>query len=191
MLRIVVFAAVAVLFRVIPHAWNAVPVGALALFAGSRLPRKWAWIVPLAAMGVSDLFLDLGTGREFWALDRWTIYGTFALITLMGPLANRPKIGPFLLPGLSLAASVLFFITSNLATWAWYDETLYPHTLNGLWACYVAAIPFFDKTILADLVGTAVLFGTSSLLDRVGQIVVTRRPSWAGVTESADVASVG
>ena len=32
------------------HTWNFVPIGAIALYAGSRLPRKWAWTVPVVAM---------------------------------------------------------------------------------------------------------------------------------------------
>ena len=49
--------AVGAIYRLVPHPVNAVPMGALALFAGASLPRRWAWIVPVAAMGLSDLVL--------------------------------------------------------------------------------------------------------------------------------------
>ena len=37
------------LSRLIPHPPNFVAMGALALYAGARLPRRWAIEVPLAA----------------------------------------------------------------------------------------------------------------------------------------------
>lgn len=143
------------------HGWNFVPMGALALYAGSRLPRRWAWIVPVAAMALSDFVLDYGTQRP--ELARWVIYATFAITTLAGPIANRPRLGTWLLPILSVGASTLFFITSNLATWA--EGLLYPLTLPGLVACFVAAIPFYPNTIAADLLGTALLFSLGPVVE--------------------------
>ena len=51
------------LSRLIPHPPNFVALGALALYAGARLPRRWAIAVPLAAMALSDFVLDVGHGR--------------------------------------------------------------------------------------------------------------------------------
>ena len=51
------------LSRLIPHPPNFVALGALALYSGARLPRRWAFVVPLGAMALSDLVLDFGTGR--------------------------------------------------------------------------------------------------------------------------------
>jgi hypothetical protein len=36
---------------------------------------------------------------------------------------------------------------------------MYPHTAEGLSACYVAGLPFFKNTIAGDLVYSAVMFG--------------------------------
>jgi hypothetical protein len=142
-------------------------MGAVALYAGARLPQRWAWTVPVAGMVFSDILLDYGTHRPIFELTRWMIYATFALTTWLGPIANRPKIGPFMLPILSLTASMLFFLASNFATWT--EGLLYPLTLPGLAACYVAAIPFFGRTIAADLVGTGLIFGLGSLIERAVQ----------------------
>lgn len=152
------------------HGWNFVPMGALALYAGSRLPRRWAWVVPVAAMALSDLMLDYGTQRP--ELTRWVIYATFAATTFLGPIANRPQFGSWLLPILSVSASTLFWVTSDLATWA--EGLLYPQTLAGLAACFVAAIPFYPNTVLADLLGTAVLFGLGPLVERAFRPVKPR-----------------
>jgi hypothetical protein len=158
---LVVLAVVCRLLTPVLHGWNFVPMGAVALYAGARLPRRWAWVVPIVAMALTDLILDYGTERP--ELTRWVIYLTFAAATWMGPIATRPRTGPWLLPLLSLGTSTLFFLTSNLATWA--EGLLYPLTLPGLVLCFDQAIPFYKNTVLADLVGTAVLFGLGPVLE--------------------------
>ncbi len=163
MLKVLSLIAMGAIYRLVPHPVNAVPMGALALFAGASLPRRWAWIVPVAAMGLSDLVLDSINGRALLDPTRWLIYATYAATTLMGPLANRPKVGPWLLPVLSLAASLLFFLTSNFGAWL-IPEMNYPRNLAGLFASYVAGLAYIDRTVLADLVGTGVLFGLGAAL---------------------------
>jgi vitamin B12 transporter len=149
--------------RLIPHPPNFVAMGALALYSGARLPRRWAWAVPLAAMALSDVVLDLGTGRRAVSLVRLTIYATFAAIVFAGHLA-RPKASPGRLTALSVSASVLFFVTSNAAEWV--RDPMYPKTAAGLLLCYAAAIPFFWSTLTADLLGTAVFFSVDALARR-------------------------
>jgi hypothetical protein len=176
MLTAFVLTVLAVLFRVFSatyQVWNFAPMAAISLYAGSRLPRRWAWVVPVVAMVVSDLLLDQGRYRPAFELTRWTIYTTFAVTALLGPLANWPRFGRWLLPILSLTGSILFFVTSNLATWG--EGLLYPMTFTGLIACFVAAIPFFGNTIAADLIGTAVLFGLGPVFERAARSVTGRR----------------
>jgi hypothetical protein len=48
---------------------------------------------------------------------------------------------------------------------------MYSLDLQGLTQCYVAALPFLDKTVLGDLFWTAVLFG--------GAWAVAHRPALA------------
>jgi hypothetical protein len=144
--------------------WNLVPVCAIALYAGSRLPRRWAWAVPVAAMILSDIVLDFGTRRPIFELTRWCVYATLAGTTSLGLIANRGKAGLWMLPLLSLSASTWFFLLTNLATWA--EGQLYPMTWSGLATCYVMAIPFFGNTVVADLIGTCVLFGLGPVFER-------------------------
>jgi hypothetical protein len=176
MLTAFVLTVLAVLFRVFSatyQVWNFAPMAAISLYAGSRLPRRWAWVVPVVAMVVSDLLLDQGRYRPAFELTRWTIYTTFAVTTLLGQLANLPRFGRWLLPILSVTGSLLFFVTSNLATWG--EGLLYPMTFTGLIACFVAAIPFFGNTIAADLIGTAALFGLGPVFERAARSVTGRR----------------
>src|SRR6185312_7528744 len=150
--RFMVTAITLIVLAVIPrvlfpvyHIWNFIPIGAVALYAGSRLPRRWAWAVPVAAMILSDIVLDYGTPRPVFELTRWTVYLTLAAMPLLGRLANRPGVGPWLLPALAVSGSTIFHITTNLATWA--QGELYPLTLAGLSQCFDLAWPFYKSTV--------------------------------------------
>ena len=162
MLTPLVLIVLGALCRVVPHPPNAVALGAVALFAGAKLPRRWAWIVPVASMALADLFLDWGTDNAtIFTVSRVTIYLTYVAICFLGLAARwltEKKATLAVLP-LSLVASGLFFVTTNFAEWIAGPLKLYPHTLEGLGACYVAAIPFFSNTVLADLAGVTILFG--------------------------------
>jgi len=63
------------------------------------------------------------------------------------------------------SCSLIFFVTTNFAVWT--VSGLYPLTWRGLVQCYVAALPFLDKTVLGDLFWTAVLFGGAWLVQHV------------------------
>ena len=49
-------------------------------------------------------------------------------------------------------------------------------TLAGLLECYSLGIPFFGRTILADLAGTALLFGLGPLVERAVNPLGLRHP---------------
>jgi hypothetical protein len=143
------------------HTWNFVPMGAVALFAGARLPKRWAWAVPVAAFILSDLALDYGTSRPIFDATRITSYATLAVTALLGLFAKGGKSGIWRLPLLSISGSTLYFLTTNFSTWA-QNFLPYPMTFAGLMECYAAGIPFYQRSILADLVGTGLLFGLAA-----------------------------
>jgi len=62
----------------------------------------------------------------------------------------------------SLVGSVSFFVVSNFAVWAVWN--MYPKTLGGLGACYVAAVPFFRNAVVSDLLFAAAFFGIGYLV---------------------------
>src|SRR5687768_6107704 len=140
-IALIVFGA---LCRIIPHPPNFSPFGALSLYAGARLPRRWGWAVPIAAMALSDMIIDLGSGRSTFSVVRATIYATYAATALLASWALRGRSSPWTLPAWSLAASSLFFLMSNLAVWA--TGAMFPMTVAGLFACYASAVPFFGNT---------------------------------------------
>lgn len=143
--------------RLLPHPLNFSPIAALALFGGAHVvDKRAAFLVPLAAMFLSDLVLGLHALIP-------VIYGCFSLVVCLGFLL-RERRGARRVATLALGASVLFFSMSNLAVWAF--SGMYPKTSAGLVACYVAALPFFQNTAVGDLCFTAVLFGSMALAER-------------------------
>lgn len=144
--------------------YNLVPIGAIALYAGARLPRRWAFAVPLAVLVLSDLVIDLGHGYPFFFASRLTTYALFTGIVALGLLA-RGGTNPLLLGGLSVTASTLFFLASNLAVWAGGEGYGHPMTWPGLVATYIDGLPFYRNSLLADLLGTAILFGLDFALN--------------------------
>lgn len=140
----------AVASRFLPHAPNFAPVAAVALLGGAILPKKYALVLPLAAMVISDLFIGLHSTILF-------TWGSFALTALLSYRYLRQPTAAKVI-GASLAASVLFFVVSNLGVWV--EGRLYAHTLEGLIQCYYNALPFFRNTALSDLLYSGVLFGS-------------------------------
>ncbi|PIQ84124.1 MAG: hypothetical protein COV75_03945 [Candidatus Omnitrophica bacterium CG11_big_fil_rev_8_21_14_0_20_63_9] len=140
--------------RLIPHPWNATPVMAIALFAGTYLPRRWAIVLPLAILAVTDVVL----------LWHNTVPFTWAAFALTGALGwwVRQRVTAGRIAAAGLMGSVSFFLISNFGVWLVGE--LYPRTLDGLWQCYVAAIPFFRGTFFGDLTFTAALFGGYALV---------------------------
>lgn len=146
------------LLRVIPHAANFAPIGAIALFGGAYLNKKSAILVPLLAMILSDFFIGFDS-----LTSRLTVYGAFGLIGLVGMLVARRK-NVYTVIGGSLAASTIFFLVTNFAFF--YSTKMYDHNLSGIIAAYTAGIPFARNTFLSDLVYTAAFFGSYEFVTR-------------------------
>jgi hypothetical protein len=87
------------------------------------------------------------------------------LVAWLGSAMLSENAKPAKLVVASLTSSVSFFVLSNLAVWAFWPT--YPHTFNGLSACFVAAIPFYRNQPVADLLFTAVFFSVPMLLAAV------------------------
>lgn len=138
--------------RLLPHAPNFAPIGAIALFGGMYLPKRLALILPLGAMLLSDAII----GFYSWQI-MLSVYGSFALMGSIGLFLRRHKQFSLILGG-TLAGSILFYLITNAAVWAF--GTMYPLTLAGLIQSYVNALPFFRNTILGDLFYVGLLAGS-------------------------------
>ena len=153
--------------RLIPHPPNAVAIGGLALFAGARLSRRWAVLVPLGAMLLSDLVLDWRTDVTPYMFSKFTIYATYAMIAVVGMVLKGKSETAGRLVGLSLFASIFFFLTTNFAVWLGGDA-VYPASLGGLGMCYLAGLPYIGNTIATDLLSVGLLFKGDELLVKLG-----------------------
>ncbi len=103
----------AALTRLLPQPPNFSPVIAIALFAGAYFAgRRWAMLVPLAAMLVSDLALAATHGgiylQHMTSPVALSVYACILLSTLVG-FGLRGKVSSARVLGGSVAGSVLFF----------------------------------------------------------------------------------
>ncbi len=141
--------------RLIPHPPNFTAVGAIALFGGAYFnEKKFAFIVPMAAMLLSDLIIGFHNGML-------SVYLSFIMIVGIGVFLSR-NINFKNVVGASLLSSILFFVITNFQMWI--QSPLYTKNISGLIACYVAAIPFFHHTVLGDLFFVGTLFGLFAIL---------------------------
>src|SRR5207249_957328 len=79
----------------------------------------------------------------------------FPYTTLFRSLRERIGLRRFV--SANVAGATAFYLISNFGVWAaWHS---YPPTWKGLAQCYVAAIPFFGRTLGSSIIFSAVLFG--------------------------------
>lgn len=137
--------------RLIPHWPNFTPVAAIALFSGAHInKRSLAFLIPLAAMFVSDLILGFHSTMI-------AVYAAFGITVVAGILlTNRIKAGNVVLA--SLFSSVIFYLITNFGSWI-SGMMPYPKDFTGLMQAYAAGIPFFNNGLLGDLFFSTVLFG--------------------------------
>ncbi len=140
--------------RVLPHAPNFTPTGALAFYSGSKMSLKAALSISLGILFLSDLVLG-------WHSTMFFVYAGFALTALLGhALKDTGTAGK--ISGLA-ASSLLFFVTTNFGVWL--TSGMYPHSLAGLSACYVAALPFLSNELLSTMLYGGAFFGASKMIE--------------------------
>lgn len=155
----------AVILRLVPHPANFAPIGALALFGGVYLEKKYALVIPLIAMFVSDMILGFHSSML-------AVYGSFLIAGCIGLWIRNHKSVTTVIAA-SLSSSIIFFVLTNFNFW--YADALYPKTMVGLMASYINAIPFFRNTILGDLFYTGVFFGGYNLILNIVKTIDNRR----------------
>ena len=149
--------------RLLPHPPNFAPVGATSLFAGARLPRWQAYLIPMALLAVTDPILSPLYGFKPYSKYLLFSYASFLISVWLGRrLRNTESISR--IAAVTVVNSIQFYLITNFGSWLWFQG--YPHTEAGLASCYVAAIPFFGWTLASDVLYTAVLFGLYAWLSR-------------------------
>ena len=171
----VALVALGVAGRLWQPAWHVTPMAAVALAAGVVFPHAIvAATVPLAALVVSNLGLDAYESLPMAAV----VFAATAWPVLLGGLLRRMATGSraaaviAVLAG-ALASSLVFFLATNLAFW-WFTAE-YPHTAEGLLACFTAALPFYRWMPVGDLAWTAATCAGLAALARAVELVASRR----------------
>ena len=147
------------------------PIGAIALFAGAYFTDKWkAYLIPLATLFISDIFLNRLYSGHWEILDNSSImvYVFFAVVVFMGSLIKKATVLNVFAS--SLIAVVLHWLLTDLPI-----GNLYPHTLAGYGQSLVAAIPFEKNMLFGDVVFCAILFGGFELAKSKYTVLRTNR----------------
>ena len=159
--------------------WHATPLAAVALAAGFLFANPLvAASVPLAALALSNLLLpgygSLGVAAVVYAATAWPV-----LLGTCGVLGqDRPRW--LAVVGGSLATSLVFFLSTNLAHWAFMAD--YPRTMAGLGECFVAALPFYRWMPVGDAAWTLATFGLIVAARMAAEAAATRRLRPQGIS---------
>ena len=151
----IAFVAIGVAARLLPHAPNVAPITAMALFGAVYLNRRFALVLPLVAMAVSDVVIG------FYAPGTMVAVRKFFHLGLIGVGPTPTSVQRIALG--TLAASIQFFLLSNFAGWFFGHGALFPRTMQGLADTYVAAVPFFRNTVVGDALYVTAFFGAYAL----------------------------
>ena len=131
------------LSRLIPHPPNFTPILGMAVFSGAVINKKiFAYIIPLIAMLVSDLFLGFHAGMPI-------IYFSLAICVLIGTfIDSRITIFNSLL--CISGGVIVFFLITNFAVW--YGSGMYELSISGLMKSYLMGLPFLQNTFISSLI---------------------------------------
>ncbi len=146
----------AVILRTVAHiAPNIEYVTAATLLAGAYLGKKYAVLVPLVIMVLTDTVI----GNTNIFIFTWSAY---LLIGFLGYLGNlRGKI--IKATGAGILASLFFYVWTNFGVWALDSWGMYPRTLGGLMEAYVMGLPFLKMTLMGNLFFVPVSFAIVEL----------------------------
>ena len=161
---VLILVALASRFAALSGWFNFTAVGGSLLYFGAHRPmRQAAWaLVPFMAM---DVYLTTRVyGMAFHVQDYLVTWLWYAAALVLGSLLLKQRTNvPRVVTG-SLLASTSFFVVSNYAVWA--GSQMYPHTLGGLGASFLAGLPFYRNDLISTLLVTGVAFGAEALIRR-------------------------
>lgn len=163
---LILLVVIAAVYRLVPNRpWGFAPQIAMAVFGGAVFvnDKKWAFVLPVLSMFLSDLLFEALYKAGFTATQgfyegQWQNYVLFALLTFIGFAVKKEKVLSIL--AASLVAPTVYFLLSNFLVW--YSGTggyQRPKTWNGLLLSMNDGLPFYGGSIAATLVFSAVLFG--------------------------------
>lgn len=160
---VVLVLAAAVAWRLVAPGLGAPPnleIATAATFLAVLLLRNsWAAVVPFAVVAVSDAVL--GNTQIMWfTWSAWAVIGLGAILArhLRGPGRYAAALG------VGVGGSLWFFAWTNFGVWLM--DGMYPATLDGLLASYVAGLPFLRTMLLGNLVLVPLAAVIASMVER-------------------------
>lgn len=147
-----------------PALSNFAPLMALTFCAAVYFRDKRMWLVPFAALTLSDLYLDYHYATAFGETWVWPSVLVrlvcFGLALPIGRWVAHHKSWLNLLSG-ALAGAIVFYLATN--TDAWIRDPFYAKTATGWWQAMTIGRPefpptllFFRNTLVSDLLFTSV-----------------------------------
>jgi len=138
---------------------NFSPVAAIALCGALYLPKRVALLLPLVALLLSDIVLNIHYGETLIATEMALRYVALGLIVVLGwSLRGKASFATVLPAG--VAGSLLFYVITN--TGSWIDQPGYAKTFAGWMQALTTGLPgyaptwmFFRSTFVSDLLFTA------------------------------------
>ena len=129
--------------RFIPHPPNFTSLLALSFYIPILFGLRFIPAL-LISFAITDLIIGYHSGTH------WT-WGSILLIGLAAPLFKKNIISR--ISGALLGACVFFLIT-NFGVWT---SGMYGYTLDGLYLCFVLAIPFFTYSLMSTLLFSLII----------------------------------
>jgi len=169
-----------------PGAWaNFSPLAAVLLCSAVYLPRKAILLAALAPLLVADIFLNAHYHAPIADTGMISRYFCFGLILLLGyAVRHTHKYKMLYLFGSTFAASCLFYLITNTATWV--STADYAKTLPGWFQALTVGLPgfpptllFFRNTVLSDLFFTALFVTTQAIFSKSPTRITEAAPSVA------------
>jgi hypothetical protein len=156
---------------------NFAPLAAIALCAAAYFPKRYKFTVPMIALLISDVVLNVHYGFSLFSPFVASHYLGFALVGGLGLLLQNRASLRTLLPA-SIGASITFYVVTNIVSWVF--DPGYVKNFSGLIQALTVGLPaygatptwmFFRNSLLSDLCFTLLFvvcmsFGRNSARSR-------------------------
>lgn len=147
-------------------AYNFAPVVAIGLVSGMLVKdAKTALLIALLGQFMADVYFQIfpsPTNYGFYGVSQFFVYAGLITAALIGKAMN--KVSTLTIVGGTFAASVAFFIISNLGH---FVQGYNGYTVSGFTKTYIDAIPFFKNSLQADFIGSVALFAAYFIIKSV------------------------